>query len=103
MKAAGYYIFFGVNYLITLFPLRVLYLFSDLFYLVMYYIAGYRRKVVAANLRNSFPEKSDAERNLIERRFYRHLCDLFVETLKVGSSSESFARASPIFRRPIAR
>jgi Kdo2-lipid IVA lauroyltransferase/acyltransferase len=87
MKAAGYYIFFVVNYLITLLPLRVLYLFSDMFYIIMYYIAGYRRKVVAANLRNSFPEKSDAERNLIERRFYRHLCDLFVETLKVTHMS----------------
>ena len=76
MKATGYYIFFGINYLITLLPLRVLYLFSDLFYLVLYYLAGYRRKVVAANLRNAFPEKSEAERKKIERRFYRHLCDL---------------------------
>jgi len=87
MKAAGYYFFFGINYLITLLPLRVLYLFSDLFYLVMYYVAGYRRKVVAANLRNSFPEKSEAERKEIERRFYKHLCDLIVETLKVTHMS----------------
>jgi len=87
MKAIGFYIFFGINYLITLLPLRVLYLFSDFFYLVMYYIAGYRRKVVAANLRNAFPEKSEAERKEIERRFYKHLCDLFVETLKITHMS----------------
>jgi len=87
MKAIGYYIFFGINYLITLLPLRVLYLFSDLFYLVLYYLAGYRRKVVAANLRNAFPEKSEAERKKIERGFYKHLCDLIVETLKATHMS----------------
>jgi KDO2-lipid IV(A) lauroyltransferase len=87
MKALGYYIFFGFNYLITLLPLRVLYLFSDLFYLALYYLAGYRRKVVAANLRNAFPEKSEEERKKIERRFYRHLSDLFVETLKATHMS----------------
>ncbi len=87
MKAIGYYIFFGINYLITLLPLRVLYLFSDFFYIVLYYLAGYRRKVVAANLRNAFPEKSEAERKKIERRFYRHLSDLFAETLKVTHMS----------------
>jgi KDO2-lipid IV(A) lauroyltransferase len=93
MKAIGFYIFFGINYLITLLPLRVLYLFSDLFYLVLYFLAGYRRKVVAANLRNAFPEKSEAERKKIERRFYRHLCDLFVETLKATHmSSEQISR-----------
>jgi KDO2-lipid IV(A) lauroyltransferase len=96
MKAIGFYIFFGINYLITLLPLRVLYLFSDLFYLVLYYLAGYRRKVVASNLRNAFPEKSEAERKKIERRFYRHLCDLIVETLKAthmspGQISRRFA------------
>ena len=96
MKAIGFYIFFGINYLITLLPLRVLYLFSDLFYLVLYYLAGYRRKVVAANLRNAFPEKSEDERRKIERRFYRHLCDLIVETLKAthmspGQISRRFA------------
>ncbi len=87
MKAIGFYIFSGINYLITLLPLRVLYLFSDLFYLVLYYLAGYRRKVVAVNLRNAFPEKSEAERKKIERRFYRHLADLFAETLKVTHMS----------------
>jgi KDO2-lipid IV(A) lauroyltransferase len=87
MKAIGFYIFFGINYLITLLPLRVLYFFSDFFYLVLYYLAGYRRKVVAANLRNAFPEKSEAERKKIERRFYRHLSDLFVETLKATHMS----------------
>jgi len=100
MKAIGFYIFFGINYLITLLPLRVLYLFSDFFYLVMYYVAGYRRKVVAANLRNSFPEKSEAERIQIERHFYKHLCDLIVETLKVTHMSPGQISRRLIVRDP---
>jgi len=87
MKAIGFYIFYGINYLITLLPMRVLYLFSDFFYFVLYYVVGYRRKVVAANLRNAFPEKSEAERKKIERRFYRHLSDMFVEALKATHMS----------------
>ncbi|HWR75539.1 MAG TPA: lysophospholipid acyltransferase family protein [Bacteroidales bacterium] len=100
MKAIGFYIFFGINYLITLLPLRVLYLFSDFFYLVLYYMAGYRRKVVATNLRNAFPEKSEAERIQIERLFYRHLCDLIVETLKVTHMSPGQISQRLIVRDP---
>lgn len=87
MKALGYYIFFAVNYLVTLLPLRVLYIFSDIFYVVIYYLIRYRRNIVAANLKNSFPEKSDAELKKIRRRFYRYLADLFVETLKATHMS----------------
>lgn len=87
MKALGYYIFFIVNYLVTLLPLRVLYVLSDIFYVIIYHVARYRRKIVAANLKNSFPEKSDTERRLIERRFYRYLTDLLAETLKVTHMS----------------
>jgi KDO2-lipid IV(A) lauroyltransferase len=87
MKAPGYYIFFIVNYLVTLLPLRVLYIFSDIFYVLIYHLARYRRKIVAANLKNSFPEMSEAGRRLIERRFYRYLADLLVETLKATHMS----------------
>ncbi len=68
MKRAGYYIFFVFNYIITLLPLRVLYLLSDFFYIVIYYIAGYRRRVVEQNLRNAFPEKSPEERKEDRKR-----------------------------------
>ena len=81
MDAIGYYIFYGINWVITLLPLRVLYLFSDFLYLVLYYFPSYRRKVVATNLKNSFPEKSDEELKSIEKKFYRHLADVFIETV----------------------
>ena len=92
MSAIGYYIFYVLNWVITLLPLPVLYLFSDLIYLVMYYIVGYRRKVVAANLKNSFPGKSEEERKSIEKKFYRHLSDIIVETFKLTHMSTASQR-----------
>jgi KDO2-lipid IV(A) lauroyltransferase len=89
MAAIGYYIFYGINWIITLLPLPVLYFFSDLLYFVLYYIVLYRRKVVAINLKNSFPEKTFEERKTIEKKFYRHLSDLIVETLKLTHMSKS--------------
>jgi KDO2-lipid IV(A) lauroyltransferase len=83
MGTIGYYIFYGMNWIITLLPLRILYLSSDILFLFLYYFPSYRRKIVAENLRNSFPEKSEKEIALIGRKFYRHLSDLFIETLKL--------------------
>jgi Kdo2-lipid IVA lauroyltransferase/acyltransferase len=83
MGIIGFYIFYGLNWVITLLPLKVLYLFSDLLFLFLYYFPSYRRNVVAENLRNSFPEKLTEEIADIEKKFYRHLADLFVETLKL--------------------
>ena len=89
MKAVIYYIFFGINWFITLLPLQVLYLFSDLLFLILYYVPGYRRNVVWENLKNSFPDKSDEKLRQIEKKFYRHFADLFIEILKLRNMSES--------------
>jgi len=80
-----YNVFYGFCWLIALLPLRCLYLISDLLFVVICYVVRYRRKVVMENLRNSFPEKTEKERRLIARKFYRFFCDLFVETLKVAN------------------
>jgi KDO2-lipid IV(A) lauroyltransferase len=66
-------------------PFPVLYLLADFFFLILYRLAGYRKKVVAQNLANSFPEKSFTERKQIEVLFYRNLCDVIVETIKLAS------------------
>lgn len=65
-----------------LLPLRVLYLKSNFFYFILFHIAGYRKNVVLDNLRNSFPEKSDEEIKNITKKYYLHLCDMFIETFK---------------------
>lgn len=69
----------GISYL----PLRVLYCFSDVIYFLAYRVVGYRRSTVRKNLSESFPEKDEKEIRQIERDFYRHLADYFVETIKL--------------------
>lgn len=83
MGAVAFYTFYFINWVVTLLPLRALYFFSDILFLFLYYFPGYRRKVTLMNLRNSFPDKTEDEIKEIERRFYRHFADLFVETLKL--------------------
>ena len=66
-------------------PFGLLYLISDVFYLFVFYVVGYRRKVVTRNLRNAFPEKTESEITSISKKFYRHFSDLTLETIKMRS------------------
>ena len=74
---------------ISLLPFRALYILSDAFFWIFYYVVGYRKKVVRANLTRSFPEKSIDEIVSIEKDFYRHFCDLVLESLKNFSADAS--------------
>ncbi len=85
-----YYLLYAVFYLVSLLPLRVLYFFSDIMFVIVYRLIGYRRTVVAANLQHAFPEKTPVERLTIERRFFRNMIDSFVETIKLLSASPHF-------------
>ncbi len=69
-------------------PLGVLYLLSDIAYPIIYYIIRYRRRLVRENLRCSFPEKSVEEILSIEKKFYRNLCDVFIEAFKCLNISD---------------
>jgi Kdo2-lipid IVA lauroyltransferase/acyltransferase len=75
--------------LLSYLPLPVLYLFSDLLYLVARYGVGYRKKVIDDNLRFAFPEKTADERKKIRNAFYRNFTDSFAETIKCLTISES--------------
>jgi KDO2-lipid IV(A) lauroyltransferase len=75
-------------YLLSLLPFWLLYTISDILFFILYYLVGYRRKVVQENLLNSFPEKSDEERKLIEKKYFKYMADLMLETIKSVSMSE---------------
>jgi len=83
-----FYILYAFIWIITWLPLRVLYIISDIFFPVVYYIVGYRKNVVRLNLTRSFPDKTVKERRTIERRYYHFLCDLIVETIHEMHISE---------------
>lgn len=78
---------YRIVYLISLLPFGVLYLFSDILAWLACDVVKYRRKVVRRNLTASFPDKNDKEIRQIEKKFYKFLCDYFVETVKLASMS----------------
>ncbi len=79
MKSIPFYIFYISTWLIAQLPLKGMFLVSDIARFIAYYVVRYRRKTVAVNLKNSFPEKSEKELQRIEKAYYKHFCDLFME------------------------
>ncbi len=73
----------GALRVVALLPLKVLYVFSDIGYVVLRHVVRYRREVVRDNLRASFPDKTPRELKQIERDFYHHFADNAVETVKM--------------------
>lgn len=93
MKCIYYFL-----YVISLLPLRVHYVFSDLLYFLVYRIFGYRRDIVRQNIISSFPNKSELEIKAIEQGFYHWLCDYVAETIKLISISENQIKQHMVFK-----
>ena len=78
----------GVSFL----PLPVMYLMTDVLFVVLFYGVHYRRKVVDMNLRNSFPEKSEEERKRIARKYYAICVILLPSFINCGISRRTRSR-----------
>ena len=92
-----YHIINGLLKLKSLLPFSILYVLSDFIYLIVYYLIGYRKKVVRENLKRSFPGKTDRELLATEKKFYHHLCDLLFESMKMATiSKEEMSRRMKI-------
>ena len=61
---------------------------SDFFYFLIYHVFGYRKQVVLDNLKLAFPEKPEDELLKIRKKFFKHLMDLMMESVKAFSISE---------------
>ncbi len=81
MKRIGAYLFQVISWLLSRAPRFILYGIADIIFVSLYYIIGYRKKVVYKNLKNSFPEKTDQEIKSIRKKFFHHLSDIFVENI----------------------
>lgn len=75
-------------YLLTRLPWWLLYLIGDGIYVLIFYVFGYRKKVVFNNLLIAFPEKTEQERKVIAKKFYHNFVDTIIETIKLFSVSE---------------
>ncbi len=81
-KKIAYFLFLAFVTFFRIIPFWILYIISDGMYLLLYKIVGYRKSVVRKNIDYVFPEKSIREKREIERKFYKNLTDLILESLK---------------------
>ena len=82
MRLLVYIIIYPILWLISILPFPIFYLFSDFVCFLTYNIIGYRKKVVRANIKLALPHLSEKERLIIEKKFYSHMCDMFLEMIK---------------------
>ncbi len=77
-----YILLYPLIFILSRLPFWLLYGFSDILYIIIYHLTGYRKKIVRRNLQLVFPDKTAKERLQIEKAFYKHFSDLFVEMIK---------------------
>ena len=88
MQFLTYIVVYPLLWCVSKLPFKLLYLISDGVYILLYYVIGYRKKVVTSNLQLVFPDKSEKEIVSIRKKFYKHLSDMFLEMAKTMSISE---------------
>lgn len=98
MQLLIYLIVYPILWLISKLPFRLLYIFSDFVYILIYRVIGFRKKVVRSNLEMALPQLSEKERREIEKKFYHHLCDMFLEMIKTLSISKSEIEKRFVFK-----
>lgn len=74
---------FAPFYILSLLPFWIIFGLAKISYFLLFVVIGYRKKVVYENLKNSFPHKSELEIHLEAKRFYRHFCEIFIESVKL--------------------
>jgi KDO2-lipid IV(A) lauroyltransferase len=81
-------------------PLPLLYRMAAVLYPLLYHVARYRRRTVAENLAHAFPELNASARLELERRFYRHICDLIAEIFAKRHMTEAELAERVRFENP---
>lgn len=87
MQFILFILIYPIIWLISILPFRLLYIFSDFICFLVYNIIGYRKNVVRENITMALPHLSEKERLSIEKKFYHHLCDIFLEMIKTMTIS----------------
>ncbi len=88
MQLLVFILVYPLLWLISILPHRLFYGFSDFVFFLVYHVVGYRKDVVRTNLELVFPEKSQDEIKKIQRKFYKHMCDMFLEMVKTMNLSK---------------
>ena len=88
MQFLLYILIYPFIWIVSILPFPLLYLLSDCICFLVYRIFKYRKRVVRGNIALALPHLSEKERTIIEKKFYAHLCDLFLEMIKTLSISK---------------
>lgn len=88
MQLLVFILVFPFLWIISILPFRILYILSDIVCFIVYNIFGYRKKTVRENLELALPHLDAQKRLEIEKKFYSHLCDTFVEMIKTMTISD---------------
>ena len=97
MQLLVYLLVYPLLWLVSRLPFKIIYFISDVLYQLIYHLIGYRKKVVRDNLKLVFPEKSVVELKAIEKKFYRHMCDMFLEMIKTMGITAKEVSARYVF------
>lgn len=89
MQLVLYLLAYPLLWILSILPFRILYLISDCCFVLVYYIVGYRRRVVRENIKTTLPYLSENQAKEVEKKSYQHLCDMFLEMIKTLSISTS--------------
>ncbi len=87
-------------FLLSKLPLEALYLLSDILRIVFQYLIRYRKEIITNNLSRSFPEKTAEEIEVLVAKYYQHLCDVMVETIRLKSMNSKELRKRCTFSNP---
>ena len=100
MNLLVYIISYPFIWLISRLNFSTIYLISDILYYLLYYVFSYRKRVVRENLKLAFPELSNDKRREIERKAFRNLTDVFLETFKSTNMKEDELKKRFVFKNP---
>lgn len=89
MHKLVFYLSYPIIWLFSKLPFRVLYIISDGIYFLFFYVIGYRKKVVLDNLKLVYPESSEKDLKVIQKRFFGHFVDTLIEAIKAITISET--------------
>lgn len=91
---------FAPFYLLSLLPFWIIFGISYFAYFLLFVVFGYRKKVVYQNLKNSFPNKSEAEIHVDAKSFYKHFCEVFLESVKLLTIPSKQIKKRYSFKNP---
>lgn len=97
MQLLAYILLYPIFWLISILPFRVLYFLSDITYIILYRIIGYRKKTVRKNMELALRHLTAKERREVEKKFYRHFCDTLFEMAKTLTISENELKKRFVF------